>query len=218
MIKAILFDLDGTLLNTLPDIAARVNEMLAHFSYPPISTEAVRSYIGDGAEKLVERAIPQGAKNLGECYAYFRENFVKSGELTTLFEGEEDALRNFIRKGYLLAIVTNKPQDATEALIKKFFPEIPFAFVGGDSGLFPCKPDPTLARYAALTMRVSLSECLFVGDGETDARTAHAAGMRHVAVLWGYRTKEQLSAAGATVFARTFSELEKILENEEKFS
>lgn len=217
MIKAILFDLDGTLLDTLPDIAAHVNAMLTHFSYPSISLEKVRSYIGDGAKKLVERAIPDGAENVDECYAYFRERFKDGGGETQLFAGETEVLRRLAGKGYLLAVVTNKPQDATEALVNKFFREIPFAYVGGESGLFPVKPDPTLARFAALTMRVSPAQCLFVGDGETDVRTARAAGMRHLAVLWGYRTREQLSAAGATIFAQSFAELENFLENEEKF-
>ncbi len=85
--------------------------------------------------------------------------------------------------------------------------------MGGDSGNFPCKPDPSLAQYAALSLRVPFEECVFVGDGETDAQTAINAGLKGVSVLWGYRTREQLEQAGATRFASTVNELENFLKN-----
>ncbi|MDE7295772.1 MAG: HAD family hydrolase [Clostridia bacterium] len=212
MTKAVLFDLDGTLLDTLDDITARVNETLRTFSYPEISREKVRGYIGDGARQLVERALPHNADNIDECFAFFKTHFANSDNaLTKLFAGEEEALESMQARGLKLAIVTNKTQAATDRLVKQFFPKINFAFVGGDSGNFPCKPDPTLAMFAALSMRVSPAECLFVGDGETDVKTALRAGMRGVSCLWGYRTREQLEKAGATEFAESFAELEKFL-------
>lgn len=211
MIKAVLFDLDGTLLDTLDDIAARVNEMLRRFSYPEISREEVQEYIGDGAVRLVERALPRGADNLDECFAFFKEHFVHSDNaLTKPFAGEKEALNSLRARGLKLGIVTNKTQGATERLVAKFFPDT-FDFVGGDSGNFPCKPDPTLALFAALSLRVSPAECLFVGDGETDVLTALRAGMHGVSCLWGYRTREQLIRAGAKEFAENFADLEKFL-------
>ena len=214
MLKAVLFDLDGTLLDTLPDIHAHLNQTLRAFSYPEITEQETQSYVGDGAKKLVERALPEGAKNVDECYEFFREGYSGSRNIRTqLFEGELETLEKLKAHGLKLAVITNKPHAATLECIKKFFPEGTFEFVGGDSGMFACKPDPSLARYAALTMRVALNECVFVGDGEADVLTAQNAKMRHIGVLWGYRTRQQLEKVGAREFVSSFQELEKILAN-----
>ena len=214
MIKAVFFDLDGTLLDTLPDIHASVNEMLRTFSYPEITREQTQTYVGDGARKLIERALPKGATNIDECHNFFREHYTKSGNsLTTLFAGEMEALQTLKARGLKLAIITNKPHAATYSCVEKFFPAGLFDFIGGDSGMFACKPDPSLTRYAALTLRVAPKECVFVGDGEADVLTAKNAGMRNLSVLWGYRTREQLEKVGAREFVSDFSELVKVLEN-----
>ncbi len=212
--KAVLFDLDGTLLDTVHDIHYFVNEMLRQFGYPEITPEETRAYIGNGARRLIERALPAGAQNFEECYLYYRKRFAESENARTrLFDGEAEALQSLKADGYKLAVVTNKPQDATVGCIAKFFPENTFDFVAGDSGMFPCKPDPSLAVYAALSMHVPLSECVFVGDGETDVETAKNAGMRHIGVLWGYRTREQLATAGAKTFVSDFYQLAELLKN-----
>ncbi|MDE6411436.1 MAG: HAD family hydrolase [Clostridia bacterium] len=212
MIKAIFFDLDGTLLNTLPDIRRHLNDALTAHGYPEIGEEQAKHFIGDGARKLVERALPQGAKFSEEVFEDFSKRYAANdNSLTCLYDGEAEFLDRLVKRGVKLGIVTNKPQNATLGCVEKFFKSYPFEFVSGESGLFPRKPDPTLALYAALTMRVPVGECAFVGDGETDVRTAINAGMFGVATLWGYREKEQLQEAGATRFANTFEELEKIL-------
>lgn len=213
MLKTVLFDLDGTLLDTIGDIRFHVNNMLRRFGYPEITPEQTKAYVGNGARKLIERALPPDAADFEECYRYYKERFARSENANThLFEGETDCLARLKARGLKLAVITNKPQDATEGCIRKFFAEGTFDFVAGDSGTFPCKPDPSLARYAALSMRVAPADCAFVGDAETDALTALNAGMFGVSVLWGYRTKEQLLRAGAVRFAENFCELEKILE------
>ena len=213
MLKAVLFDLDGTLLDTVPDIQKCVNDMLVSRGYPTIDYAQTCAYVGDGAIKLIERALPAGAGDVEECYRQFRTAFAASSNaLTRLFPDELETLLALKARGLKLGIVTNKPQDATERIVAQFFPEGLFDFVGGDSGMFPCKPDPSLARYAALSMRVSPADCAFVGDGETDAHVARNAGMQGVSVLWGYRTREQLEAAGAEVFVKDFAELQKFLE------
>lgn len=210
--KAVFFDLDGTLLHTLPEIHAYVNEMLRAFSYPELSEMQVKTYVGDGARRLIERALPEKADNVDACYEYFKEKYAASAfERTSLFEGESEALETLKGRGLKIAVITNKPQNATVTCIQKFFPAGLFDFVGGDSGMFACKPDPSLTRYAALTMRVAPKECVFVGDGEADVLTAKNAGMRCVSVLWGYRSREQLAAVGAGEFVSSFQELVKIL-------
>lgn len=205
--RAVLFDLDGTLLDTLPDIARSLNETLLFYGYPACPLAQVRMYVGDGAKKLVERALPAGAADVEEVYAAFRERYGKSDHgLTAPYLGMHEALTELRARGMKLAVITNKPQEAAKACVEKFYGGL-FDFVGGDSGMFPCKPDPSLSRYCALTLRVPMGECLFVGDGEADVRTAKSAGMRCVSVLWGYRTREQLAAAGADSFISSPAEL-----------
>ncbi len=210
--KAVFFDLDGTLCNTVGDIRYHVNKMLSSRGYAELSEAQTKAYVGDGAEKLIERALPAGAEDPEGCFAQFLESFSNSdGALLSLYEGEREALARLKERGYKLAVITNKPQEATRRTLAKFFPEGYFDFVGGDSGMFPVKPDPSLTRYAALALRVAPKDCAFVGDGEQDVRTAKNAGMRGISALWGYRTRSELSAAGATEFAESFSELVKIL-------
>lgn len=210
--KAIFFDLDGTICNTLADIRFHVNQMLRSRGYPEISEQQTKAFVGDGAKKLIERSLPADAEDAEGCFEQFLESFSHSdGALLSLYDGEREALSAWKDEGWRLAVITNKPQEATRRTLAKFFPEDFFDFVGGDSGMFPVKPDPSLTRYAALSLRVSPKDCVFVGDGEQDVRTAKSAGMRGIAALWGYRTKQQLAAAGATEFAENFSELRKIL-------
>ena len=213
MLKAILFDLDGTLLDTLPDIRYVLNETLRRFHYPEISVEQTRAYIGEGALRLVERALPENAENVEECFEYFKKVYAECNNTHTKpFAGIKEMLASLKARGVKIAVITNKPQAATEECVKQFFPDT-FDFVGGDGGLFPVKPDPTYARYAALSMRVSPAECAFVGDGETDVLTAINAEMKGIAVLWGYRTREELERAGAKRFVTSVEELGKILQN-----
>lgn len=212
MIKAVLFDLDGTLLDTVRDIHACVNDMLLKFSYPLITIEQTRAYVGNGARRLIERALPKGVANFGECYSYYRKRFAEDeSALTALFPDEERVLNAIRARGWKIAVITNKPQDATERVVRRFFPQGFFDFVGGDSGRFPCKPDPALTLFAADRLGALPEECAFVGDGETDVFTAQNARMTGVSALWGYRTREQLQSAGATRFASDFSELQNIL-------
>ena len=213
MLKAVFFDLDGTLLNTIPDIQACVNASLEKFGYPTIDEAHTKAYVGDGARSLVERALPADCPDTDRVYEDFRTRFAADpSERTRLYPDELAVLSALRERGLKLAVITNKPQDAAGAVLKKFFPAGTFGFVGGDTGMFPCKPDPSLARYAALKLRLPPAECAFVGDGEPDALVARNAGMQGISVLWGYRTREQLAAAGASLFAEDFPSLQKILE------
>ncbi len=211
MVKAVLFDLDGTLLDTIADIHNTLNGSLQAFGYAPVTRKQTEQFVGNGAEKLVQRAVgDQGAWE--EVYAHFHARYaVCDNSLTDPYEGEVAYLERLQRQGVLLGVVTNKPHAAAVKVLADRLPTVKFDFVAGDSGNFPVKPDPTLARYAALSMRVAPCECAFVGDGETDVLTAIRAGMKGIACLWGYRSREQLEEAGATRFASSYAELAKIL-------
>lgn len=204
---AIFLDLDGTLLDTLGDIHENLNKALMQFGYPCIDLEHTRAYIGHGARELVAQALPAGSQDVDACADYFRAHYGTCANAHTKpYEGASEFLARARAAGLKLAVITNKSQDATERAVLQFFPNV-FDFVAGNSGAFPCKPDPSLTRYAALTMRVAPRDCVFVGDGETDVLTARNAGMRGIAALWGYRSRAQLEAAGAKVFAESFHAL-----------
>lgn len=211
MLEAVFFDLDGTLCDTVPDIQAALNGALEAYGYPAVTYAQTVAFVGNGAAKLVERATPNGADRAA-VLAKFAELYAQSDNaLTAPYEGMPELIRSLKERGVKLAVITNKLQESTEKVIAKFFPDL-FDFVGGDSGMFDCKPDPALTRYAALTLRVAPKNCVFVGDGETDVFTARNAGMVGVSTLWGYRSREVLTGAGARFFAESVSDLEKFLE------
>lgn len=207
---AVLFDLDGTLLDTVPDIRAALNAALAAFGYAPVSYEQTVAYVGNGAKKLAERAVPAGGDVEGVLAAFAERYTHSENALTRPYGGVKELLVSLKAAGYRLAVVTNKLQDSADKVIAAFYPAL-FDLVVGDSGLFPCKPDPSSARFAALSLRVPLKECFFVGDGETDVFTARNAGMVGVSTLWGYRTRAQLEAAGAKIFAEDPAALRTVL-------
>ena len=213
MYKAILFDLDGTLLDTSRDINAVLNDALSHFGLVKISLSDTLRYVGNGARELVRRAIGvENAGRLDEINDYYVAEFDKcDNERATIYEGEAHALRAFKDKGIKLGILSNKPQAAAEHVYELFFKEYSFDFVQGQKEGFGLKPSPE-GVYAALSaLKVKKEECLFVGDGETDVKTAENAGVDGVSVLWGFRTRAQLEAAGAKRFVESFNELEKLV-------
>ncbi|MDE7182831.1 MAG: HAD-IA family hydrolase [Clostridia bacterium] len=208
MIKAVIFDLDGTLLNTLGDIYKVLNQSLEKFNLPKVTYEDAKNFIGNGAKKLVERAVGNRFDLAQEVYEYYAEIFAKcKNDATELFEGEEQALSALVNAGVKLALITNKPQNATSAVYTKFLAEFKFSEVLGQTEYYPLKPNPTSTFEVLKRLGVKKQECVFVGDGETDVQTAKAAGLRCISVLWGYRTREQLEVAGASEFCENFSEL-----------
>ncbi len=204
MNKAIIFDLDGTLIDSVPDIMFNLNIALKAFGYPEITKKEVERFIGNGARRLVKDSMGQGVQEqeVDECLKYYNKIYTESGSpLTDLFEGVEEMLYKLKERGFKLAILTNKPQITTDNVYEKYLKKFSFDLVIGQSEKFKCKPDKDGAEYILKTLNVQPENAYFVGDGETDAITAKNAGMTGVAALWGYRSKAQLEAAGATIFA-----------------
>lgn len=218
MLKAIIFDLDGTLLNTAPDIMRVLNASLSKFSLPPVdSLEKLYMMVGDGAYNLVDRAVPTDKKDLVEqVYRDYVPAFAACDNANTvLYEGEDEVLSKLKAAGVKLAILSNKPQSATSAVCAQLLGKYNFDIVLGQ-GAYPLKPDPAGAEEIMRRLGVSKSECIFTGDGETDVKTAKNAGIPCVSVLWGFRKKQQLERVGANIFAENYTQYLQILQ--EKFS
>jgi phosphoglycolate phosphatase len=215
MYKVIIFDLDGTLLNTSKDIQAVLNDSLSHFGLPQISLEKTVEYVGNGAKVLVERAMPADRMELfDDVYSYYRVHFAACDNLLTcLYPDEEQVLNQLKGRGVKFAIVTNKPQNATDGVYSKHLSNFDFDCVLGQTDKFPLKPSPLSTQYIIKSLGVLPEDCLFVGDGETDVQTARAAGIDCLSVLWGYRSREQLEKAGATNFAESYKQLLKFVLN-----
>ena len=214
MLKAVLFDLDGTVLDTLPDLCACMNEALEQFGCRAITQEETRRFVGNGGLLFATRALP--AERRGEAEYFYKNvycpiHFRCKNERTKPFPGEEDCMAALQKAGIARAVVTNKSQTAADELGKTLLKPYGFSVIFGNREGIPVKPDPASARMVLRQLGVEPQEAAFVGDGETDVLTAKNTGMAQVSVLWGYRGREELAAAGAKVFARDFAELKRIL-------
>lgn len=208
MKKLIIFDLDGTLIDSLADIRACCNEVLAQFSLPPIDEAHARAYVGNGAKKLVERMLGERIDLLDQVYPVYLERFRNYSGRTKLYPAERETLDTLAKRGCRFAVVTNKPDAAAKNVVQKCLPGM---YVAGQKEGGALKPDPTLTLSVMRLFGAEREDCVFVGDGETDIQTAANAGISCISVLWGYRSKEQLLAAGGKVFAENYEELGRII-------
>ena len=205
--SAVLFDLDGTLLDTLGDLHLGVNVTLKNHGYPQRTLEEIRTFVGNGARELMRCALPEGVAEaeleeiLAEYLAWYRVNFCVKAAPYTGVKAVVDAL---IEKGVKVAVVSNKPDATTKKLAEMFFPGLP-AF--GQRDDIPKKPAPQMVWNAMETLGVTAEESVYVGDSEVDVQTARNAGLPLVAVSWGFRTVAELTEAGARTIVHTPEEL-----------
>ena len=202
VIRAVLFDLDGTLTNTLEDIADAMNRSLRLHGLPEWPLDAYRYLVGDGAKKLAERAVRERqelAKRVQREYQAYYEAHTRVK--TKPYDGVPEMLRALQDKGVPLAVFSNKPDADTKNVVSHFFPDIGFRVVRGQVEGVPVKPDPSGALTVAKDLGVLPGEVLYVGDTSTDMCCALNAGMHPVGALWGFRTEEELRASGAAGLA-----------------
>ncbi|MEZ4403767.1 MAG: HAD family hydrolase [Kofleriaceae bacterium] len=195
-IRAAIFDLDGTLLDSHADLAAALATALAGAGLPAPSATALRAMVGAGARALVERAVA-GRADVEPVLAGFRAAYrARPLVETRLYAGLAPALDALTARGLTFAVVSNKPHELTTYLVAQLLAAWPFAAVYGHRPELPLKPDPTSTLCAADELGVAPAQCAFIGDSAIDVATARAAGMRAVAVTWGFRDRGELLAAG----------------------
>lgn len=205
----ILFDLDGTLLDTLEDILAATNYALSVHGYPSRTLAELRRFVGNGAENQIRLSLPEGAspEEVQTVLATYKPYYTAHCQhFTRPYEGIPQALAQISRK-YPLAIVSNKPDAAVKALCAREFPGI---FALGESPDCPRKPAPAMVRKALAA--ISADTCVFVGDSEVDLLTAKNAGVPCLSVLWGFRDREDLEKAGALRLCQDPAELPQVLD------
>jgi phosphoglycolate phosphatase len=209
--KATLWDLDGTLVDSLEDIAAAMNHVLNRLGLPVHDLDAYRGFLGEGLEVLVCRALPESRRDeetRRQAAADLRK--IYGGNLlnrTKPYEGIDGVLREISTRGASLSVLSNKPDAPTREIVSACFPDHPFLKVAGARADVPKKPDPTAALAIARELGVSPETFIYFGDTAIDMQTATSAGMFPVGVLWGFRGPDELLAAGARILVNTPGDL-----------
>jgi len=220
MFKAVLFDLDGTLLYTLQDVADAMNEALTHFGYPTHPVESYKYFIGDSVEAEAFRALPESARDsqIIKKVAHFSEEIYDNcwARTTKPYPGITELLTAIQQRGLTLVILSNKNHRFTKVIVEKLLAQWRFEIVQGALADVPLKPDPTLALQIAEGLKIPPGQFLYLGDTNTDMQTAVAAGMFPVGCLWGYRTGDELLKSGAKILIKHPSEVIDILDNKRK--
>ncbi len=214
--QAVIFDLDGTLLDTIEDLTDAMNAALAAMGFPARTVEECKTLVGDGLETYVRRALPPGAADDPAVAVRLKELMraeyrIRQENKTKPFEGIDRLLEALDRRKIPLAVLSNKPHDSTLAVMKRYFPARHFRVVFGARDGFPVKPDPAAALEIARLLNLPPQRIAYVGDTNTDMRTANAAGMFAVGALWGFRTAEELRANGARILIEKPEDLLEIL-------
>lgn len=210
--KAVIFDLDGTLLNTLSDIAQGVNLALAENGIPSVSEEQVKSFIGNGARKLVERAVAvSGEGDTDKVLSDFRRLYYDCcTDMTVPYDGIEALLAYLKMNKVKLAVVSNKPDNAAQKVISFYYPGY-FDHVRGSESHETRKPDPFMVNECLKALGISASDAVYIGDSDVDIKTAANSGMDSISVSWGFKDRDFLEKEGAVRIADNVSELRDLL-------
>lgn len=216
-IKAVLFDLDGTLLNTLNDLADSMNAVLLKRGYAVHGEEEYRYFIGNGIKNLVIRSLPSDIDDqdiIEQCFSEMKEEYSRRIiDKTKPYEGIREMLGGLIKKGIKVSVLSNKRDENTKYIISKLLPEYRFDAVFGERPGVPKKPDPAAALEIARLLGVSPDEMLYLGDSGVDMKTANAAGMWAVGALWGFRGEAELRENGARSLVHSPLEVLQLIEN-----
>lgn len=208
---AVLFDLDGTLLDTLRDIGEACNRVLLARGFPPHPIDAYRYLVGDGARVLLSRALPEGHRDdatIDTCLAEYIAEYARGWNVHTQpYDGIGDLLDALAGRGLKLAVLSNKPHGFTVQCVETFLARWTFQVVRGQTNAFPRKPDPASALDVARDLGTTPGRVCYVGDTGTDMQTAVGAGMFAVGVLWGFRERAELEANGARAIIARPTEL-----------
>ena len=220
MFKVVLFDLDGTLLYTLKDVADAMNNALVHFGFPPHPVDAYKYFIGDSLEVEAYRALPESARNeetIKKVAVYSEELYDKCwGDNTHPYPGIPELLTELPRRGLSLVILSNKNDRFTKVMVEKILSQWRFKIVQGALPHVPLKPDPAMALQIVKKMRIPPEQFLYLGDTNTDMQTAVSSGMFPVGCLWGYRTADELLESGAKTLINNPLDVLKLLDNQRK--
>ena len=212
-----IFDLDGTLLDSLEDLANSANEMLAAEGFPSHEVARYRTFVGDGARNLVERILPPESRNpevIDRCLARYAETYARRwDERSQPYEGMAELLDALEARGIALAVLSNKPHAATERCMARFFGKWTWTVILGQQEGRPRKPDPAGVFEILRRTGITPGETVYLGDTDTDMRTAVGAGVFAVGVLWGFREREELETHGAEVVIERPGQLLSTLEH-----
>lgn len=211
--KLAIFDMDGTILNTIDDLASSLNYVLEKSGYPTRTMDEVISFVGDGLRKLLERGAPEGTDSdaVDKALADFKKYYaVHCADRTAPYDGIIDMLKNLRRNGCLTAVVSNKADDAVQELCKKYFTGLFDYAVGERSGILR-KPAPDSVNEVLEKLNVQRENAVYIGDSDVDIQTAVNAGMDSIIVEWGFRKKEFLQKMGAKTIVSEAGEIERII-------
>ncbi len=199
--KSVIFDLDGTLVDTAEDLGDSVSAALTELGLPTHTTEEYISFVGNGTLMLVKRSLPENLRDdeelLDRAHELFCNHYAAHYlDKSKVYDGIPEVVRALKEAGLKLYVMTNKPQQFAAAIVEQCFPSGTFELVGGTGQGFPRKPDPSYENHIIELSGVDKSEVIHIGDSSTDVETAHNAGIKCIACTWGFRSRESLIAAG----------------------
>lgn len=212
MKKGCIFDLDGTLVDSLMDLALSANEVLRNHQLPEHDISQYNHFVGNGVKKLMERALgDEHLDILDECLKEFQDIYSKRYlDHTCPYEGIVELIETLYQQGIKLAVVTNKPHHMAIQIVEHLFPH-KFISIFGQQDAYPIKPNPESVYFALMAMKLGRQECFFIGDSDVDIETGYHADMETIGVSWGFRGRDELETAGADYVVDNAMEIWRIV-------